>query len=103
MPRQLRRQLSFHDAPSRPFPPLRRLTIGVSNVPGAVACLHKDVIAYVSGHCVATCRCLCVCVHEMCEEACMGPLRDGCRSMLYMSWWGWRLDSCISSGFVLAG
>ncbi len=33
----------------------RRLSVGVNNVPGAVQLLAKDVIAYTSGHCVATC------------------------------------------------
>lgn len=32
------------------------LTVGVSSsVPGAIACLNKDVVAYVSGHCISTC------------------------------------------------
>ncbi|GAX82923.1 hypothetical protein CEUSTIGMA_g10350.t1 [Chlamydomonas eustigma] len=44
--------MSFEDAPPLLVP---ILSVGVSNVPGAVAVLEKDVIAYVSGHCVATC------------------------------------------------
>jgi hypothetical protein len=36
-----------------------RLALGTSDVPGAVACLEEDVVAYVSGRCVAMFRCVC--------------------------------------------
>jgi hypothetical protein len=29
--------------------------VGVSPVPGAISCIAKDMVAYVSGHCVSTC------------------------------------------------
>lgn len=35
-----------------------RLALGTSDVPGAVACLEEDVVAYVSGRCVAMFRCV---------------------------------------------
>lgn len=66
--------------PTATYSALLRLSVGVTNVPGAVACLDKDVVAYVSGHCVATCRC--ACVHGLGGNPWWQDAREGGRDWL---------------------